>query len=280
MVSNKLIVSAFAVLASMANASPCKPSSTVISTTETTSAGFTSNTETASATIVETSTFVTETETAAETTADATSTIEASTTVSEAATTTTTVDGPLITNAGFEDGTTAPWELISEKDDNLVLAGGAYEGTALGKVEFGVKDGAQYGNIIMQKINKKVLVPGSYSLEGWTRVDYFSETGDGCSNIIAACLRGSVGGIIPVPGSAVRKSAESAVEDWYQIATTCTITQDMIDADLPINVVFGFNCAEAGAYLDSVELKLIDGTETPAEDTTTTTQAAPVFTQP
>ncbi|RGP67945.1 hypothetical protein FSPOR_5606 [Fusarium sporotrichioides] len=282
MVSNKLVVAAFAVLASVANASPCKPSSTeavTVSATETTSAGFTSKTETVSSTTVETSASVansdttTEIETtakASETTTDAISSTEASTTVSEGAATTTAVEGPLITNTGFDDGTTAPWELITEQGDTLAL-GSAFQGSASGKVEFGIKNGQQYSGLILQKINKKALKPGSYLLEGWTRVDYFSTDGDGCSSIITACIRGSMGNFIPIRDSIVRESAESSADDWHQTAVTCRITEEMLADDLPINVLFGFYCANSNAFLDSVEFKPIEGTETTAASNSETT---------
>src|SRR6478735_8270004 len=174
MVSNKLIVAAFAALASVANASPCKPSSTkaiTTSATETASAGFTSKTSTGSSTSVETNTAITESETVTESETAATEALstEASTTVAESATTTTTVDEPLLTNAGFDDGTTAPWQLLTQHQDTLVL-GRALQGSASGKVQFGTEAGSQYSNIIIQKINKKSLKTGSYVLEGRTRV--------------------------------------------------------------------------------------------------------------
>ncbi|KAG5805460.1 hypothetical protein H9Q74_010220 [Fusarium xylarioides] len=125
MVSNKLIVAAFAALASVANAGPCKPSVTKAITTSATDTA-------ASSTYVETSTAVTESETvtgsetvttATDATTEASST-EASTTVAESATTTMSVDDPLLTNADFEDDTTAPWQLLTEHEDTLVLGSG------------------------------------------------------------------------------------------------------------------------------------------------------------
>ncbi|KAG4269201.1 hypothetical protein FPRO04_12190 [Fusarium proliferatum] len=185
MVSNKLILAAFAALASVANASPCKPSLTKAITT--------SATETVgSSTYIETSTAITESETVTQsetTTTEALST-EASTTGAESATTTTTVDEPLLTNADFEDGTTAPWQLQTERGDTLTLGSG-YQSPASGKVQFGNVQGSQYANLITQKINKKALKAGLYELQGYTRVDSYSQSGDGCSRIIAACLTGS-----------------------------------------------------------------------------------------
>ncbi|EWZ47350.1 hypothetical protein BFJ63_vAg13244 [Fusarium oxysporum f. sp. narcissi] len=273
MVSNKLIVAAFAALASVANASPCKPSSTkaiTTSATETASAGFTSKTSTS----VETSTAITESGTVIENETAATATdattealsTEASTTVSESATTTATVDEPLLTNTGFEDGTTAPWQLLTQHEDSLVLGSG-YQSPASGKVQFGDEDGSQYSNLIIQKINKKALQAGSYVLEGRTRVDEYSQSGDGCSTIIAACLTGGTGSWVPVPASLSRASAETSVGHWSQIDTTCTFTEEMLSADADISVVFGFYCANSGAYLDSVELK--PAAVIPNTDTTT-----------
>ncbi|KAJ4057551.1 hypothetical protein NW761_002846 [Fusarium oxysporum] len=271
MVSNKLIVAAFAALASVANASPCKPSSTkaiTTSATETASAGFTSKTSTGSSTSVETNTAITESETVTESETAATEALstEASTTVAESATTTTTVDEPLLTNAGFDDSTTAPWQLLTQHQDTLVL-GRAFQGSASGKVQFGTEDGSQYSNIIIQKINKKSLKTGSYVLEGRTRVDDYSDSGDGCSTIIASCLMGATGSWVPVPGSISRESAENSYGHWYQTATTCTFTDEMLSGDADISVVFGFFCANSGAYLDSVELK--PAAVIPNTDTTT-----------
>ncbi|KAL6912597.1 hypothetical protein FSHL1_010287 [Fusarium sambucinum] len=252
MLSKTLIIGAVAALASVADASPCKPSSAtaIVTTTETTSAGFLSETGTLSSSIG-TSLSISEAETT--TTADPSST----------GVPTTTAEGPLLTNAGFDDGTTAPWELITPRDDILVL-GNAFDGPSSGKVEFGIQDGQQYSNLILQKINKKALKEGSYSLEGRTRVDYFSEDGDGCSTIITACIRGSMGNFIPIRESVMRESAEESVGDWHQLATTCKITKAMLDDDLDINVLFGFYCANAGAYLDSVDFKPIEDTEATA----------------
>jgi len=166
MVSNKLIVAAFAALASVANASPCKPSFTKAITT--------SATETAgSSTYVETGTAITESETAIEsetattdttvtTATDATTetlSTEASTTVAEGATTTTTAGQPLLTNADFEDGTTAPWELIPENKGALLLGRG-FQSPASGKIQFESDNGSQYVSLVIQKINKQALKAG------------------------------------------------------------------------------------------------------------------------
>ncbi|KAF4434703.1 hypothetical protein FACUT_7762 [Fusarium acutatum] len=265
MVPNKLIVTAFAALASVAHASPCKPSFTKAITTSTT--------ETAgSSTYVETSTAITERETVTEsetatTATDATTealSTEASTTVAESATTTTTVDEPLLTNTGFEDGTTAPWQLLTESGDALVLGSG-FESPASGKVQFAGGNDGQYANLIIQKINKQVLKAGPYDLQGRTRVDSYSQSGDGCSTIIAACLTGSGESSVLVPASMSRASAENSESDWSQIETTCTFTDEMLAGDADISVVFGFYCANSGAYLDTVELKpaaLIPNTDT------------------
>ncbi|KAI1011952.1 hypothetical protein LB503_004351 [Fusarium chuoi] len=267
MVSNKLILAAFVALASVANASPCKPSLTKAITT--------SPTETAgSSTYVETSTAITESETVtqsqtATTATDATTealSTEASTTVSESATTTTTVDEPLLTNADFEDATTAPWQLKTERGDALTLGSG-YQSPASGKVQFGNVQGSQYDNLITQKINKKALKAGLYELQGYIRVDSYSQSGDGCSRIIAACLTGSGDSLAIVPGSLLRVSAEDAASDWFQLETTCNFTDEMLAADEDISVVFGLACANSGAYLDSVELK--PAAVIPNTDTTT-----------
>ncbi|KAF5653882.1 hypothetical protein F25303_1914 [Fusarium sp. NRRL 25303] len=272
MVSNKLILAAFAALASVANASPCKPSLTKAITT--------SATETAgSSTYVETSTAITESETVTQsetvTTATAATTealttealtTEASTTVAESATTTTTVDEPLLTNADFEDGTTAPWQLQTERGDTLTLGSG-FQSPASGKVQFGNVQGSQYANLITQKINKKALKAGLYELQGYIRVDSYSQSGDGCSRIIAACLTGSGDSSAIVPGSLLRVSAEDAASDWLQLETTCNFTDEILAADDDISVVFGLACANSGAYLDSVELK--PAAVIPNTDTTT-----------
>ncbi|KAH7212198.1 hypothetical protein DER44DRAFT_808021 [Fusarium oxysporum] len=216
---------------------------------ETASVGFTSKTSTGSSTSVETNTAITESETVTESETAATKALstKASMTVAESATTTTTVDEPLLTNAGFDDGTTAPWQLLTQHQDTLVL-GRAFQGSASGKVQFGTEDGSQYSSVIIQKINKKALKASSYVLEGRTRVD-------GCSTIIASCLTGATGSWVPVPGSISRESAENSYGHWYQTATTCTFTDEMLSGDADISVVFGFFCANSGAYLDSVELK-------------------------
>ncbi|KAF5227456.1 hypothetical protein FAUST_11760 [Fusarium austroamericanum] len=260
MVSNKLIGAAFAVLASLGNASPCKPSSTkaiTVLTSETTTADFTSNTGTTFSISSETSTSDGEKETNTGTTTDATSSTEVSTSASEGATTTTIAEGPLLSNAGFDDGTTAPWEIITTHDDTLVL-GRAFQGSASGKIEFGIEDGRQYYNSI-----------------GRTVVDYFSDDGDGCSIVITACAKGSLGSYAFIPGSIIRESAEKSVGNWHQTVTTCKFTQEMLAENADISVVFGFKCANAAVYLDSVEFKPIEGTDTTtvsnSETTTITT---------
>ncbi|KAF5601342.1 hypothetical protein FPCIR_2321 [Fusarium pseudocircinatum] len=284
MVSNKLIVAAFAALASVANASPCKPSFTKAITT--------SATETAgSSTYVETSTAITESETVVESetattatdTATETLSTEASTTVAESATTTSSVDEPLLTNAGFEDGTIAPWQLlkVSESEDVLVLGSG-FESPASGKVQFEGGDGRHYANFIIQKINKQALKSGSYDLQGRTHVDSYSQNGDGCSAILAACLTGSGETATLVPGSVSRASAEHSAGDWSLIDTTCTFTDEMIARDKDISVLFGFSCYNSGAYLDAVELKpaaVIPNTDTTTVATNTETSMAITTTQ-
>ncbi|KAF5250928.1 hypothetical protein FANTH_3982 [Fusarium anthophilum] len=261
MVSNKLIVAAFVALASVANASPCKPSS---SRAITTSAAETAT----SSTYIETSTAITESETAT-TATDATTealTTEASTTIAESATTTTTVDEPLLTNAGFEDGTTGPWQLLTEHEDALAIGSG-FQSPASGKVMFGSDDGSQYATFIIQKINKQALKAGSYDLQGRTLVDSYSQSGDGCSVIIAACLTGSGQSSVLVPASMSRASAENSEGHWSQIETTCSLTDEMLAGDEDISVVFGFFCANSAVYLDSVELK--PAAVIPNTDTTT-----------
>ncbi|KAF4500085.1 hypothetical protein FAGAP_3661 [Fusarium agapanthi] len=277
MVSNKLIVAAFAALASVANASPCKPSFTKAITT--------SATETAgSSTYVETSTAITESETVIEegtatTTTDGTTealSTEASTTVAESAITATTVDEPLLTNADFEDGTTAPWQLLTESEDVLVLGSG-FESPASGKVQFEGGDGGQYVNFIVQKINKQALKTGSYGLQGRTHVDSYSQSSDGCSTIIAACLIGSGETSALVPASVSRASAENSDGEWSQIETTCTFTDEMLARDDDISVLFGFSCYNSGAYLDAVELKpaaVIPNTDTTTAATNSETSMA------
>lgn len=264
MLSTTLIFSALSVLASVAEASPCKPLSTTATATtiETTSAAFSSETTTLSSSAGETSLSTSEAETT--TTADPSSSTGVPTT---------TAEGPLLTNAGFDDGTTAPWELLSQHDDALTLGSG-FEGPASGKVTFGIENGRQYSNLIIQKINKKALKAGSYTLEGQTLVDYYSEDGDGCSTIIAACIRGSAGDYVPIRDSVIRESAENSVGNWHQTSTTCKITQAMIDEDADINVVFGFFCANSAAYLDSVNLTPIEDAETTAASSSDTTTAA------
>ncbi|PNP82769.1 hypothetical protein FNYG_04000 [Fusarium nygamai] len=277
MVSNKLIVAAFAALTSVANASPCKPSFTkTITTSATETAGSSTYVETRTS-ITESET-VTESETATTTTDTTTETLstEASTTVAESATTTTSVDEPLLTNAGFEDGTTAPWQLLTEHEDALVLGSG-FQSPASGKVQFEANGGAQYANLIIQKINKQALKAGSYDLQGRTRVDSYSQSGDGCSVIIAACLIGSGENSVIVPASVARASAENSASDWSQIETTCTFTDEMIARDADISVVFGFSCSNSGAYLDAVELKpaaAIPNTDTTTVATNTETSMA------
>ncbi|KLO82650.1 uncharacterized protein LW93_9854 [Fusarium fujikuroi] len=276
MVSNKLILAAFTALASVANASPCKPSLTKAITT--------SATETVgSSTYVETSTAVTESETVTQsetTTTEALST-EASTTVAESAPTTTTVDEPLLTNADFEGGTTAPWQLQTERGDALTLGSG-YQSPASGKVQFGNVQGSQYANLIVKKINKQALKAGPYELQGYTRVDTYSQNGDGCSRIIAACFTGSGDNSVIVPGSLMRATAENSASDWSQIETTCTFTDEMLAGDDDISVVFGFACANSGAYLDSVELTpaaVIPNTDTTTAATSSETSMGITTTQ-
>ncbi|KAG5786748.1 hypothetical protein H9Q69_014174 [Fusarium xylarioides] len=267
MVSNKLIVAAFAALASVANAGPCKPSVTKAITTSATDTA-------ASSTYVETSTAVTESETvtgsetvttATDATTEASST-EASTTVAESATTTMSVDDPLLTNADFEDDTTDPWQLLTEHEDTLVLGSG-FQSPASGKVQFKTNGGAQYSDLIIQKINKQALKAGSYSLQGRTRVDSYSQGGDGCSTIVTACLIGSGDSASVASASLMRASAENSAGAWSLIETTCTFTDEVLALDADLSVVFGFSCSNSGAYLDSVELK--PAAVIPNTDTTT-----------
>ncbi|KAF5563534.1 hypothetical protein FNAPI_2606 [Fusarium napiforme] len=119
MVSNKLIVAAFANLALLAsvNAGPCKPQSIATSATETASVTFASDTTTALSTTIETSTAVTATETIPETETTTTLTEDGTTmsaSVSEASTSIAISESTAVASSSdttvvtSSDATTAP----------------------------------------------------------------------------------------------------------------------------------------------------------------------------
>ncbi|KAF4452109.1 hypothetical protein F53441_5042 [Fusarium austroafricanum] len=302
MVSNKLIIAAFAALASVANASPCKLSSTktvTTSATETTSAGFTSKTGTDSHS-VETSTAITDSDTATESVSQASTTVatkttttattteagtetttlatssEASTTVADTATTTTTVEEPLLTNSGFDDGTTSPWVLAPYSDAPFSL-GNPEKGTSSGRVQFGVKNGGQYFNYITQKINKNALKAGAYTLSGSVRVDYSNNNGgDGCSLASVVCFRGPVANLRSVPNSQYVGGVYEA--EYFTVSTTCEFTDSLLAQYDEFSVAFGFKCAESGANLDSVVFEPVPPAKPETTTMITTTQATTVAT--
>ncbi|KAF5003981.1 hypothetical protein FDECE_9521 [Fusarium decemcellulare] len=283
MVSNKLMVAAFATLASLVvvDAGPCRPSSTTaitttsatetassVSTTEKSteiSATVTESETTTTVTNSETTTTATESETSttvtnSETTT-AVSTTETSTTVSESATsTTTTADaGPttLLINSNFDDGTTSPWIVTPKTDDPFSLSSDHFEGTNSGRLEFGIVPGFAYTNYFYQKVDKKLLKVGTYHLLGFTLVDYYSDNpgGDGCGTMRVACFMGAPANHQNVPGSVTLASADVAVGSWFPLDTVCTFTDEILAQYDEFGVAFGFNCANAGVNLDAVSFE-------------------------
>ncbi|KAF4456187.1 hypothetical protein FALBO_15473 [Fusarium albosuccineum] len=244
MVSSKLMVAAFATLASLVvvDAGPCRPSSTTAITT-------TSATETAS------SSSTTETSTGVSTT------LETTTTVTESATSTTiTADAgptPLLVNPNFDDDTISPWIVTPKTDDPFSLSSDHFEGTNSGRLEFGIVSGFAYTNYFYQKVDKELLKAGMYHLLGFTRVDYYSDNpgGDGCGAMRVACFMGAPANHQNVPGSVTLASADVAVGSWFSLDTVCTFTDEMVAQYDEFGVAFGFNCANAGVNLDAVSFE-------------------------
>ncbi|KNA98338.1 hypothetical protein FOXG_02708 [Fusarium oxysporum f. sp. lycopersici 4287] len=140
----------------------------------------------------ETSTVATSIET---TTAIATT--ESSTIISETTTaTTTTAEGEptYLINPNFDDGTTAPW-IVAPNSNPFGLSSQSYQGPASGRQVFGAGPGYPYSNVFYQKIDKKLLKAGAYSLKGYVHVDQYitDDSINGCSYIAASCVAGPPG---------------------------------------------------------------------------------------
>ncbi|KAM0085611.1 hypothetical protein ACKRZS_002117 [Fusarium odoratissimum] len=157
---------------------------------------------------------------------------EGSTIATETATTTTAADAdptPLLINGNFDLDTAEPWlSTHSESVDRDTNS--PFEGSASGRLLFGVDGGLAYNNYIYQKIDTKDLKAASYRLSGLVRVDYYnpSISGDGCN------------------------SMARRVDNWFPLDTTCTLTEEMLSQYDYVSVTFGFSCAEVGANLDAV----------------------------
>ncbi|KAF4950150.1 hypothetical protein FSARC_13293 [Fusarium sarcochroum] len=230
---------------------------TIARSDATTKLSATKTTEIASSsgTTVETST--TETTTGGPTTM--TTTTEGTTTTAETATTTTTTDaGPttLLINGNFES-TTDPW-LSTCENEPPVLSDEYFEGASSGRLDFGIDDGESYNNYIYQKIDKKLLKAGSYKLKGFVKVDYFTafQNSDGCNAMATGCYEGDPSNLQTVPGSVVVSSPDVAL-DWAPLDTTCTFTEEMLAQVDYISVIFGFSCANSGAYVDAVTFERV-----------------------
>ncbi|KAL5621102.1 hypothetical protein FOBRF1_004348 [Fusarium oxysporum] len=284
---NKLIVVAFATLASLitVDAGPCRPSSTSVVTTsasESASSTFSAETSARSLTASEASSVITESEstlTTAEstttttevegvttTTAEsekATTTVSTETTISaetstiasEAETSTTETEGATTTtaegetsttttattttaegeptyliNPSFDDGTTAPW-IVTPYSNAFSLSSQSYQGPASGRQVFGAGPGYPYENMFYQKIDKKLLKAGTYSLKGYVHVDQYIDDDNinGCSYISASCVAGPPENL-----------------------QSCRFTEQDLSRYDQFGVAFGFTCYNTGVNLDAV----------------------------
>ncbi|RKL04651.1 hypothetical protein BFJ71_g3435 [Fusarium oxysporum] len=192
----------------------------------------TSTTETEGATTTtdegETSTVATSIET---TTAIATT--ESSTIISETTTaTTTTAEGEptYLINPSFDDGTTAPW-IVTPYSNAFSLSSQSYQGPASGRQVFGAGPGYPYENVFYQKIDKKLLKAGTYSLKGYVHVDQYIDDDNinGCSYISASCVAGPPENL-----------------------QSCRFTEQDLSQYDQFGVAFGFTCYNTGVNLDAV----------------------------
>ncbi|KAH7477614.1 hypothetical protein FOMA001_g9134 [Fusarium oxysporum f. sp. matthiolae] len=272
---NKLIVVAFATLASLitVDAGPCRPSSTsVVTTSASESASSTFSAETSARSLTaseasttttvstettinaETSTIASEAETSttetegATTTTDegetstvatsietttAIATTESSMIISETTTaTTTTAEGEptYLINPSFDDGTTAPW-IVTPYSNAFSLSSQSYQGPASGRQVFGAGPGYPYENVFYQKIDKKLLKAGTYSLKGYVHVDQYIDDDNinGCSYISASCVAGPPENL-----------------------QSCRFTEQDLSQYDQFGVAFGFTCYNTGVNLDAV----------------------------
>jgi hypothetical protein len=107
--------------------------------------------------------------------------------------TTTTAEGEptYLINPSFDDGTTAPW-IVTPYSNAFSLSSQSYQGPASGRQVFGAGPGYPYENVFYQKIDKKLLKAGTYSLKGYVHVDQYIDDDNinGCSYISASCVAG------------------------------------------------------------------------------------------
>ncbi|EWY87712.1 hypothetical protein FOYG_09110 [Fusarium oxysporum NRRL 32931] len=321
---NKLIVVAFATLASLitVDAGPCRPSSTSVVTTsasESASSTFSAETSARSLTASEASSVITESEstlTTAESTttttevegvttttaesekatttvstettinaetstiaseaetsttetegattktdegetltvATAIATTESSTIISETTTaTTTTAEGEptYLIDPNFDDGTTAPW-IVAPNSNPFSLSSQSYQGPASGRQVFGAGPGYPYSNVFYQKIDKKLLKAGAYSLKGYVHVDQYitDDSINGCSYIAASCVAGPPGNLENMFGTS--GISGNAGLNWYQMITACSFTEQDLSQYDQFGITFGFTCYNSGVNLDAV----------------------------
>lgn len=322
MVSNKLLVSAFATLSSLAvvNAGPCKPKTYATDTTPATSgsassvpSSLSSETTTAPFVTIETSTATADSGTtttaiedgttmtvsvsaASTTTAESESSAEASvsdtrgiassettavtssaeattvvssteittvatstqgsSTVAETTATTTTADaGPtaLLVNGNFDLGTTSPW-LVTANPAVRLGFNDPSEGQAYGELEYSLVNGEAYNNYVYQAIDKSRLKAGSYKLTAFLRVDSSSNNiyDDGCNSMAVGCAYGDPSMLNYVSNSFVTVSSYGAVNEWYPLITTCSLSAQALANHDYVSVVIGFSCANAVAAVDAV----------------------------
>ncbi|KAF5650740.1 hypothetical protein F52700_282 [Fusarium sp. NRRL 52700] len=213
----------------------------------------TSTTETEGATTTtdegETSTVATSIET---TTAIATT--ESSTIVSQTTTaTTTTAEGEptYLINPNFDDGTTAPW-IVAPNPNAFSLSSQSYQGPASGRQVFGAGPGYQYSNGFYQKIDKKLLKAGTYTLKGYVRADQYitDDSINGCSFITANCVAGPPGN--PEKTFSFSGVGANAALDWFLMTTSCPITEQDLSQYDQFGITFEFTCYYSGVNLDAV----------------------------
>ncbi|KAI1017856.1 hypothetical protein LB504_003762 [Fusarium proliferatum] len=183
---------------------------------------------------------------------------ESSTIVSETTTATTTTaeeEPTYLTNLDFEDGTTAPW-IVAPYSNLFSLSAQSQEGAASGRQLFGTANGpgSEYRNYFYQRLDKRLLTAGHYSLKGYARVDRLidDDSNYGCSSVSANCLVGPPDNLQNLPGQGLSLSANGFYPDWNLINSGCTFTEEVLAQNDQFGIAFGFTCLGTGVNVDTV----------------------------
>ncbi|KAF5253697.1 hypothetical protein FANTH_1389 [Fusarium anthophilum] len=256
----------------LAYASPCKPSSssssaalsttsaestslpaisssTVADETETSTTLFTESTHVSE---TETATGETETETASGSTTEATSTIiittssieptTLATSSAEPTTTTTAAAEPtnILTNPGFDSGTTDPWQTLEDRGLLSLSDTGTHSGLFSGYFTADLPDGSDILGVV-HPIDKTLLTPNTeYHYSIWIK----TTTAFNCQTRLIACGAGA--------GYISSSDWAGPYNEWTQFTMTCVWDEYFLN--LGPNVQIRAECETLEFYVDDAVL--------------------------